>query len=64
MRFVPTLVVCLLVTATAAAAAPAAGVVGTSFPSAFAVPTDASLGSPVLGFGAVEGRQVVKARMT
>ena len=51
MRFVPTLAVCLLVTATAAAA-PAAGVVGTSFPSAFAVPTDASLGSPVLGFGA------------
>jgi pimeloyl-ACP methyl ester carboxylesterase len=39
-----------LVSATAARAAPAA--VGTSFPAGFAVPVDASLGTPVLGFGA------------
>ena len=35
-----------------AASASAAGTVGTTFPAGFAVPTDASLGTPVLGFGA------------
>src|SRR3954463_10975296 len=35
-----------------ATAATAAGSVGTSFPAGFAVPVDASLGTPVLGFGA------------
>src|SRR3954447_1253427 len=35
-----------------AASATAGGTVGTSFPAGFAVPTDASLGVPVLGFGA------------
>src|SRR4051794_24310298 len=35
-----------------AASATAAGTVGTAFPAGFAVPTDASLGTPVLGFGA------------
>jgi pimeloyl-ACP methyl ester carboxylesterase len=39
-----------LVSATAAGAGPTA--VGTSFPAGFAVPVDASLGTPVLGFGA------------
>src|SRR5512143_4083866 len=33
-------------------AATASGTVGTSFPAGFQVPTDASLGTPVLGFGA------------
>ena len=32
--------------------AAAAATVGTSFPPGFAVPTDASLGTPVIGFGA------------
>jgi pimeloyl-ACP methyl ester carboxylesterase len=36
----------------AAGAAAAAGTVGTSFPTGFATPVDASLGVPVLGFGA------------
>ncbi|HEU5213275.1 MAG TPA: alpha/beta fold hydrolase [Gaiellaceae bacterium] len=35
-----------------AASATAAGTVGTTFPAGFAVPTDSSLGTPVLGFGA------------
>lgn len=35
----------------AAAATAGAAPVGTSFPAGFAVPTDASLGTPVLGFG-------------
>ena len=35
-----------------AASATAAGTVGTTFPAGFAVPTDASLGTAVLGFGA------------
>ena len=35
-----------------AASAAAAGTVGTTFPAGFAVPTDASLGTAVLGFGA------------
>ena len=46
-----------LVTALAVPAAPAyaEGTVGTSFPSDFAVPTDASLGAPVIGFGGSDG---------
>jgi pimeloyl-ACP methyl ester carboxylesterase len=43
-------VLAALVAAAGAAAEPAA--VGTSFPPGFAVPVDASLGVPVLGFGA------------
>jgi pimeloyl-ACP methyl ester carboxylesterase len=35
-----------------ALAGPAAAATGTTFPAGFAVPTDASLGVPVLGFGA------------
>jgi pimeloyl-ACP methyl ester carboxylesterase len=42
------LAVCLGLTVAATAAA----AVGTSFPPGFAVPTDASLGTPVIGFGA------------
>lgn len=42
----------LLALAASATAAGAAPVVGTSFPAGFAVPTDASLGVPVIGFGA------------
>jgi pimeloyl-ACP methyl ester carboxylesterase len=42
----------LLALAASATGAAAAPVVGTSFPAGFAVPTDASLGVPVLGFGA------------
>jgi pimeloyl-ACP methyl ester carboxylesterase len=46
------LVAVLVLAAVAVAGASAAGTVGTSFPSGFAVPTDASLGVPVIGFGA------------
>src|SRR5437763_8917495 len=42
----------LLVILAAPFAARAGGTIGTSFPPGFAVPTDASLGVPVLGFGA------------
>ncbi len=42
----------LLVLGTAASGAVAAPAVGTSFPPGFAAPTDASLGVPVIGFGA------------
>jgi pimeloyl-ACP methyl ester carboxylesterase len=45
----------MLLAAVAAAlslAAPTAAAVGTTFPADFPVPTDASLGTPVLGFGA------------
>jgi pimeloyl-ACP methyl ester carboxylesterase len=42
----------LLVLGTAASGAVAAPGVGISFPRGFAVPTDASLGVPVIGFGA------------
>src|SRR3954464_9017997 len=45
-------VAALLVTLLAPLAARAAGTVGTSFPADFPAPTDASLGTPVLGFGA------------
>jgi pimeloyl-ACP methyl ester carboxylesterase len=46
-------VVAVLVTlGIGATGAAAARTVGTSFPPGFAVPTDASLGTPVLGFGA------------
>jgi pimeloyl-ACP methyl ester carboxylesterase len=41
-----------LVSLVAARAAAASGTVGTSFPAGFATPVDASLGVPVLGFGA------------
>lgn len=41
-----------LVATVLAGAAGARGAVGTSFPPGFAVPVDASLGTPVLGFGA------------
>jgi pimeloyl-ACP methyl ester carboxylesterase len=41
-----------LVCLAAAAAAGASPAVGTSFPAGFVVPTDASLGTPVIGFGA------------
>jgi hypothetical protein len=45
--------VTMIVTATmGVAAAGAAGTVGTSFPAGFPSIVDASLGSPVLGFGA------------
>jgi pimeloyl-ACP methyl ester carboxylesterase len=47
------LVVTLL--AGAALTVPASAAIGTSFPAGFAPPTDASLGTPVLGFGA-DGR--------
>jgi hypothetical protein len=43
--------VAALVAALTLAPAASAGA-GTSFPAGFAVPTDASLGAPVLGFGA------------
>jgi pimeloyl-ACP methyl ester carboxylesterase len=42
----------LVVLGASAGAAAAATSVGTSFPPGFAVPTDASLGTPVIGFGA------------
>ena len=42
----------LVVSGLAATGAAAAATVGTSFPPGFAVPTDASLGIPVIGFGA------------
>lgn len=46
------LVVSLTVVAVVSSPASAAGTVGTSFPSGFPVITDASLGVPVIGFGA------------
>jgi pimeloyl-ACP methyl ester carboxylesterase len=51
LLLVATLVVALL----AAVPASAAPTVGTSFPAGFAVPTDASLGVPVIGFGSGDG---------
>ena len=50
LSLVLSLVVALALTTSSAAGA--AGTVGTSFPAGFAVPTDASLGTPVIGFGA------------
>jgi len=46
------LAVVLVLASVSAGAASAAGNVGTSFPAGFATPTDASLGVPVIGFGA------------
>ena len=46
------LLAALVVLGTGATGAAAATTVGTSFPAGFAVPTDASLGTPVIGFGA------------
>jgi pimeloyl-ACP methyl ester carboxylesterase len=46
------LTIVLVVAAAALAAAGSAGAVGTSFPPGFNTPTDASLGVPVIGFGA------------
>ena len=45
-------VTCLALTLVAGAGARGNDLVGTSFPARFAVPTDASLGIPVIGFGA------------
>ena len=42
----------VLLGAVLASATSARAAVGTSFPAGFAVPVDASLGTPVLGFGA------------
>jgi pimeloyl-ACP methyl ester carboxylesterase len=47
-----TLLAAVVVLGLAATGAAAAATVGTSFPAGFAVPTDASLGKPVIGFGA------------
>src|SRR3954464_2491883 len=52
MKRIGFVVAVLLVPLAAPLAARAGGTVGTSFPAGFAVPTDASLGVPVLGFGA------------
>jgi pimeloyl-ACP methyl ester carboxylesterase len=52
MKRIALVVMVLLATLLAPVAARAGGTVGTSFPAGFAVPTDASLGVPVLGFGA------------
>ena len=46
------LVACIGLALAMSSGASAGGTVGTSFPAGFAVPTDASLGTPVLGFGA------------
>jgi pimeloyl-ACP methyl ester carboxylesterase len=52
MKRIGLVVAVLLATLAAPLAALAGGTVGTSFPAGFAVPTDASLGVHVLGFGA------------
>jgi hypothetical protein len=52
VKLSPVVAVVLVVLGIGATGAAAATTVGTSFPHGFAVPTDASLGSPVIGFGA------------
>jgi pimeloyl-ACP methyl ester carboxylesterase len=52
VRLLGTITVALLGSLLVAVGAHASGTVGTSFPTGFPVITDASLGSPVLGFGA------------
>lgn len=50
--------VVVVLAAACPAAAAAQGEIGTTFPEGFAVPVDASLGTPVLGFGSAEGEVV------
>lgn len=52
MRGIARRALAVATTVLAGAAVHAAGVVGTTFPEGFAVPQDASLGTPVIGFGA------------